>query len=58
MDLKTELYFAQHQGVPAPIDLAQLSGNFDVVEMIMTKYGCKLDEMVVKVIIIKVRRYN
>ena len=31
------------QGVLAPIELAQLQGNLELVELLMEKYGCTID---------------
>lgn len=45
---------AQHpycvlQGVLAPIELAQMNGNLDLVETLIEKYGCRMDPSVIKV---------
>ena len=37
------------QGVLAPIELAQMSDNLDLVEVLIEKYGCRMDPSVIKV---------
>ncbi len=33
----------------APIDYAMMRGNLDLVELLMEKYDCKVDQTVLKV---------
>lgn len=37
------------QNVLAPIDLAMMSGNLALVEVLMENYGCQVDQSVFKV---------